>query len=235
MGSSDGRPATISTDDIVRAGRALGMRDLSMSAAAAKLGVTAAALYRHVDGRWALERLVGEDLLGDLTLVDDPTQDLEQHLVGFGLQLYDFVMAHPGIGSYLQLLFPRGDAGRALLVAEVRAMTRRGHGTVEAIAVTNAMACVGIGLAVADERKIPHAAPEGFDAELESVVRDLLADDSIGPGRGALLTGDSRGFVALTLAATARGLAASAPPGRPIGEVITDLAQVAGQPCGRRP
>lgn len=140
MANIGGRPATITTDDIVRAGRRLGMRDLSVSAVAAELGVSGAALYRHVDGRWGLERLVGEDMLADLVLTDDPGRDLQAQSVGFGMQLYDFVIAHPGIGSYLQQLFPRGAAGRALLVAEVEALARRGYDTAAALAVTNVVA-----------------------------------------------------------------------------------------------
>ncbi|GAA1138275.1 TetR family transcriptional regulator [Ornithinicoccus hortensis] len=61
-----GRPPRIDRADIVRAGRALGMAGLSVKAVAAELGVSATALYRHVDGRWGLERLVGESLLSDL-------------------------------------------------------------------------------------------------------------------------------------------------------------------------
>ncbi|WP_229568323.1 MULTISPECIES: TetR family transcriptional regulator [Rhodococcus] len=37
------------------------MQQLSLNAVASRLGVSAAALYRHVDGRWGLERLVAHD------------------------------------------------------------------------------------------------------------------------------------------------------------------------------
>ena len=47
-------------------GRDLGMRRLSINGVAARLGVSATALYRHVEGRWELERLVGESLLAEL-------------------------------------------------------------------------------------------------------------------------------------------------------------------------
>jgi AcrR family transcriptional regulator len=53
-----GRPPLIAVDDVVRAGRELGMRRLSINAVAARLGVSATALYRHVESRWALEGLV---------------------------------------------------------------------------------------------------------------------------------------------------------------------------------
>lgn len=161
MVNPGGRPARIATDDIVRVGRRLGLRDLSISAVAAELGVSGAALYRHVDHRWDLERLVGESILADLVLVDEPEHDLEQHLVAFGLQLHDFVLAHPGVGAYLQQLFPRGEAGRALLVAEVEALARRGYGIEAALAVTNAVAGTAIGQPVRAASGPPYEGSRG--------------------------------------------------------------------------
>src|SRR5690606_19511270 len=102
-------------DDIIRVGRSLGMRRLSMNAVASELGVSSTALYRAVDGRWGLERLVGESLLGDLKLHDDPEHDIEAHLLSFGMQMWTFVTRYPGLGVYLQTLFPRGDGGKALM------------------------------------------------------------------------------------------------------------------------
>lgn len=228
MVNPGGRPAGITTDDLVRVGRRLGMRDLSISAVAAELGVSGAALYRHVESRWDLERLVGESILADLILVDEQERDLEQHLVAFGLQLHDFVLAHPGIGAYLQQLFPRGEAGRALLVAEVEALARRGYDTEAALAVTNAMAGTAIGLSVSEERKVPDVAPEGYGREVETVVRDLVADEVVGAAHEDFPYVDSRTFVGLVLAATARGLVATAPPGRALDEVVGDLARRGG-------
>ncbi|MDT5219327.1 MAG: hypothetical protein QOF15_1432, partial [Mycobacterium sp.] len=76
-----GRPRLISLDDVLRVGRELGMRRLSVNAVAAQLGVSATALYRHVESRWALERLVGESLLAELELFDDADDDTEQQLL----------------------------------------------------------------------------------------------------------------------------------------------------------
>ncbi len=117
-------------DDIIRVGRELGMRRLSMNAVAAELGVSSTALYRAVDGRWGgLERMVGESLLSDLELHDDPDHDVEQHLLSFGLQLWDFIVRHPGgLGVYMQTLFPpRGDGGRLLMTHQTYALGRFGY------------------------------------------------------------------------------------------------------------
>src|SRR4051812_42055290 len=122
-----GRPPLIAVEDIVRVGRQLGMRRLSINAVAAQLGVSATALYRHVESRWELERLVGESLLAQLELREDPTEGVECHLHSFALQMWRFVVDHPGLAAYLQVLFPRGDAGTRLMVAEVEALSRRGY------------------------------------------------------------------------------------------------------------
>ncbi|MFC7109128.1 TetR/AcrR family transcriptional regulator [Nonomuraea rubra] len=104
-----GRPRQIETADIVRAGRELGLRDLSMNAVAARLGVSSTALYRHVDGRWELERLVGESILAGLDFHDDPAHGPVRHLLSFALELRGFILRHPGLAAYVQTLFPRGE------------------------------------------------------------------------------------------------------------------------------
>lgn len=228
MNSTGGRPATITTDDIVRVGREIGMRDLSMSAVAARLGVTGAALYRHVDGRWDLERLVGEAVLADLEIVEDPEQALEPHLVSFGMQLFDFVVEHPGIGAYMQQLFPRGQAGRTMLSAEIAALVRRGHNADVAIALTNVVTLLGIGLAVSEERKLPNGQPDGYTPQMQQVLAEFLTDETTGPLHAQLPSIAPRSFVALTLSATIRGLVEVASPGRPLAEVMADLAAFGG-------
>lgn len=140
-----GRPPRIDRADIVRAGRALGMAGLSVKAVAAELGVSATALYRHVDGRWGLERLVGESLLTDLELTDDPQHTVAQHLLSVGLELRSFLLDHPGLAVYLQTLFPRGEGGRRLLAGQAEALGRRGYSPDAAIVLSSAVASVAIG------------------------------------------------------------------------------------------
>ncbi|WP_344861852.1 hypothetical protein [Amycolatopsis ultiminotia] len=52
-------------------------------------------------GGGGLERLVGESILADLVLVDDPVHDTVQHLLSVGPQLQSFVLRHPGLAVYL--------------------------------------------------------------------------------------------------------------------------------------
>ncbi|WP_095407028.1 TetR/AcrR family transcriptional regulator [Mycobacterium talmoniae] len=221
-----GRPPLIAVDDIVRAGRELGMRRLSVNAVAARLGVSATALYRHVEGRWELERLVGESLLAELDLRDDPDADTEQHLLGFGLQLCEFAAAHPGLASYLQVLFPRGEAGARLLADEVDALGRRGYPADAAVVLASAVATLAISLAARDDDTAEATGGDdagGFAVERDAAADRLAADGTLGPTRAALpqLPGDE--FRRLLLIASIRGLVAAIPPDRPIVDVVADL------------
>lgn len=217
-----GRPRRIEQADIVREGRGVGMRELSMNAVASALGVTPTALYRHVDGKWGLERLVGESLLDDLELRDDPRQGIVPHLIDFGLQLREHSLAHPGLASYLQVLFPRGAAGRRLLAQEVDALGRRGYGADAAIMLSGAVASIAIGFAAAEDAQRDRA--EGIGGERESAADDLTADASLGTAYRSLPEVDAAQYVRLVLTAAVRGLVDSAPPGRDVAAVIAGLA-----------
>ncbi|NLU64203.1 TetR/AcrR family transcriptional regulator [Rhodococcus sp. HNM0563] len=216
------RVRKIDIDDIVRVGRELGMRHLSLSAVAAELDVSTTALYRHVDGRWGLELAVGESLLDDLVLHDDPAHDATQHLLSFGLQLRAFVLANPGLGTYIQTLFPRGEAGRRLMVHEVAALARRGYTPDLAIILSSAVAGNTINYAVADENQQERA--EGLEDQRRNVTNQLATDAELGTTHRELPTFTHDEYVKLVLTAIIRGLVAVAPPGRPLEQVVADLA-----------
>lgn len=227
-----GRPPLIALEDIVRAGRELGLRRLSINAVAARLGVSPTALYRHVEGRWDLERLVGERLLTELNLHDDPTADTEQHLLSLALQLRDFTAEHPGLASYLQVLFPRGEAGARLLAGEVEALSRRGYGADAAMVLSSAVATLAISLAAREENNAD--ATGGDQADEFAAERDAVADRlAVNPQLGAAHVGlpqvSSTEFIRLLLAASIRGLVAVLPPGRPVGEFMAELTAGEGR------
>ncbi|WP_410605208.1 TetR/AcrR family transcriptional regulator [Amycolatopsis sp. lyj-90] len=221
-----GRPARIGTDDILRAGRELGMRGLSVKAVAARLGVTATALYRHVDGRWGLERLVGESILAELRLRDDPRHGLERHLLSFALQMRAFVLEHPGLVTYLQLLFPRGDGGRRLLNDEVDALVRRGYEPGAAIVLSGAVASLTIAMTASEEHSMAaeESDGDGLDRERQAVRDRLSRDDRLAEPSAALPEVPRPEYVRLVLTASIRGLIGSCPPGRPVVEMVADLA-----------
>lgn len=217
-----GRPRQIEATDIVRVGRDLGMRDLSLSAVAAALGVSTTALYRHVDGRWGLERLVGESLLADLHLVDDPDHDTPRHLVSFGLQLHGFAVRHPGLAAYLQTLFPRGSGGEQLLRDEVAALRRRGYTADTALVLCGAVASLSIGLAAAADAQREHA--EGLGEQQQQVLTRLLGHAELGDPHRALPEVVHTDYVRLVLTAAIRGLVDAAPPGRPVPAIVAALS-----------
>lgn len=231
-GRIGGRPAKLSVDAIVRAGRTLGMRRLSLNAVAAELGVSSTALYRHVEGRWGLERLVGESLLSELELHDDPAEDIERHLVSFGAQLREFTLAHPGLASYLQVLFPRGEAGVQLLTTEVAALERRGYTAGAGVVLSGAVASLAIGLAAAEERVLA-ADADGYARELESVRQSLADHPELGPAHVGLPEVTHEVHSRLLLAASVSGLVAVAPPGRPVADVIAELSARSGLVSGK--
>lgn len=218
-----GRPALIAVDDVLRVGRELGMRRLSINAVAARLGVSATALYRHVESRWALERLVGESLLAELELHEDPTDDIEAHLLSFGLQMWRFTVEHPGLAAYLQILFPRGDAGVRLLVAQVDAVSRRGYAEDAAIMLSSAVATLAISLAAREESNASATAGDQanrFAAERDAVAQRLAGDARLGAAHVGWPEMANSEYVRLLLAASIRGLVGEIPPGRPVKEVV---------------
>jgi AcrR family transcriptional regulator len=220
-----GRPRLIAVDDVLRVGRELGMRRLSVNAVAAQLGVSATALYRHVESRWALERLVGESLLAELEPSDDPDDDTERHLLSFGLQLWQFTVEHPGLASYLQVLFPRGDTGMRLLVTEVNALSRRGYAEDAAIVLASAVATLAISLAAREESNASTTGGEQADrfaVERDAANQRLAGDKRLGAAHVGLPDLSTSKYVRLLLAASVRGLVGEIPPGRPIMEVVAD-------------
>lgn len=220
-----GRPPTLALADIIRAGREIGMLGLSLNAVAAKLGVSAAALYRHVDGRWGLERLVGESLLEDLVLVHDPGDDLEQHLLRFAAQLRRHVRVHPGLGAYLQVLFPRGRAGAAMLERAQGALVERGYEPEAALVLSSAVASLTISLTAGEERAAAAAGESGYAEELESSWELVNDDPALGPPHARIPAVEPERFFSLLITAAIGGLLAVAPPGRPVAEIVADLSE----------
>lgn len=216
-----GRPRAIEAEDIVRAGRELGLRGLSLNAVARRLGVSSTALYRHVDGRWELERMVGESILADLELVDDPAQNTVEHLLSTALQLRAFALRHPGLAAYVQTLFPRGESGRRLLAGEAAALGCRGYAPDAAIVLASAVASVAIGYAAAEDVQRERA--DDREAHLQNAVAAILADGVLGEAHRALPEIDADEYVRLWLGATVRAFVEAAPPGRSTTQIMAAL------------
>ncbi|MBB6551368.1 TetR/AcrR family transcriptional regulator [Nonomuraea rubra] len=216
-----GRPRQIETADIVRAGRELGLRDLSMNAVAARLGVSSTALYRHVDGRWELERLVGESILAGLDFHDDPAHGPVRHLLSFALELRGFILRHPGLAAYVQTLFPRGEGGRRLLAVEAEALVRRGYSMDAAIVLSSAVALIAVGYAATEEVQRERA--EGLGEQRRGAEEGILTDSRLADAHRKLPDIGAEEYVRLWLGAAIRGFVEAAPPGRPVDEIRSAL------------
>lgn len=216
-----GRPRQLEIDDIVAAGRDIGLRELSLGGVASRLGVSSAALYRHVENRWGLEQLVGESLLADLKLPDDPDHDVPTQLLSFGIALFDFVVEQPGLVSYVQTLFPRGEAGRRLLSTETAAIERRGYSTDAAIVLCSAVATQAIGHAAAEDAQ--RARAEGWDSQREDAIEGMRSVERLFEAHHRLPQLSMPRYARLMLAATVRAIVDILPPGRDVSEVLDEL------------
>ncbi|MDR2294555.1 MAG: TetR family transcriptional regulator [Microbacterium sp.] len=221
MSRIGGRPRQFDEADIVRVGREIGMRDLSMNAVASRLGVSSAALYRHIEDRWALERLVGEGILGELELADDPADGTVAHLLALGVRLRAFLLEHPGLAAYVQILFPRGEGGRRLLAMGAAGLTRRGYEMDAAIVLCSAVASVVIGYAATEEAQRERA--DGLEAERRNAIAELLADARLGVAHRVMPEVSADEYVRLWLGSVVRGFVSAAPPGRSLVEIMAAL------------
>lgn len=216
-----GRPRQIAASDVLRAGREIGLQELSLSAVAAQLGITAAALYRHVDGRWGLERLVGEDIIAEFEIDDDPAHGPIAHLLSSALQLRAFLLTHPGLATYVQTLFPRGDGGRKVLAAAAEALGRRGYSPETAVVLYAAVASLAIGFAAAEESQ--RARSDGLEAQRSDAHDALHTDPRLEVAHRDLPVIDNDEYVQMWLGAAIRGFVTAAPPGVTLTEMRAAL------------
>ncbi|SEG97839.1 regulatory protein, tetR family [Nonomuraea solani] len=207
-----GRTASFGLGDVIGAGIRIGLAGLTVQAVADALGVTTAAVYRHVPSRSALERLVGEAILADLTLVDDPAEPAVAHLVGFAAQLRRFTLERPGTAEYFQRLFPRGPSGIRLLEHQIVALGRRGYDPAAATVLSSAIATITLGATMAEQERAAYYTPETAE-DLQAVKAGSALLRQAMAGIPAHTPED---YFVLMLTATAEGLVARHPPGRPI-------------------
>jgi TetR/AcrR family transcriptional regulator, tetracycline repressor protein len=81
--------------------KADGVETLTMRSVAAKLGVSAMALYHHVDDKDEIVRLVGDDVLASIELPDPESGDWRQLLMTTALASHEALRSVPGMASVL--------------------------------------------------------------------------------------------------------------------------------------
>lgn len=79
----------------------VGVDRLTMRAVAARLDVSAMALYHHVEDKEELLRLVGDDILGHVELPDPDSGDWRDLFTAVSMAAVDALLAVPGFSSVL--------------------------------------------------------------------------------------------------------------------------------------
>jgi TetR/AcrR family tetracycline transcriptional repressor len=79
----------------------VGVEKLTMRAVAARLDVSAMALYHHVEDKDELLRLVGDDILGTLELPDPESGDWRANFTTVSMAAVDALLEVPGLSSVL--------------------------------------------------------------------------------------------------------------------------------------
>lgn len=221
-----GRPASFTVADVVAAGKRIGLNELTMQRVADALGVTTAAIYRHVPSRSALETLVGEAILDELRLTDDPAQPLVPHLVGFALQLRRFTHDHPGTAAYMLRLFPRGQSGIRLMEQELYALGERGYDPAAATVIASGIATLALGVSVAEQEQAAVAGSEVVEHALTAIAGSALLRQA----KAGIPDHTTEDYFMLLLTSAAEGLVARLPPGAPIPAPDQPQAPAGGPP-----
>ncbi|MEV0391363.1 TetR/AcrR family transcriptional regulator [Nonomuraea sp. NPDC050643] len=212
-----GRTASFTLRDVVDAGTRIGLTDLTVQGVADALGVTTAAIYRHVPSRSALERLVGEAILDELHLTDDPDEPTVAHLVRFAGQLRSFTLGRPGTARYLQRLFPRGPSGLRLLEQEITALGRRGYDPATATVIASVIATIALGVTVAEQERVSADDPRVIDELMPLKAGSPLLRQAM----AGIPDHTPEDYFVFMLTAAATGLVAQLPPGGPIPVSVT--------------
>lgn len=79
----------------------MGVENLTMRSVAGRLGVSAMALYHHVEDKDELLRMVGDDLLGQIELPDPESGDWRELFTGVAAAAMDALRSVPGLSSVL--------------------------------------------------------------------------------------------------------------------------------------
>jgi AcrR family transcriptional regulator len=108
-----------------------GVEALTMRSVAAKLGVSAMALYHHVDDKDEIIRLVGDDILGSIELPDPESGDWRELLTATALAAHEALLSLPGVTSVLLTLKLLPNA-RQLVTFSLRQFERAGLSRAEA-------------------------------------------------------------------------------------------------------
>lgn len=126
-----GRPRLIDLDMILQAALELGVDNLSMHAVARRLGVSVAALYRHVNSR---EALLDACIDAGCARIEMPPTDLawSEYLHETGLAFRQALLAMPGMSAYGMKIGPTTPAAFTIIDSSMSVLLQAGFDPAEA-------------------------------------------------------------------------------------------------------
>ena len=128
---TSGRPRLIDLDMILEAALELGVDNLSMHAVARRLGVSVAALYRHVNSR---EALLDACIDAFCARIEMPSTNLawSEHLHATGLAFRKALLAMPGMSAYGMKIGPTTPAAFTIIDSSLAVLLQAGFEPAEA-------------------------------------------------------------------------------------------------------
>ncbi len=174
-----GRPSRITRGAIIEAALEIGLDDVTMTSVADRLGVSIAALYRHVRNRSELLRLVA-----DAHLRDSMTpKDVGQHWAGlaraYAEMLFDSFAGQPGlILEYANGGFPPESEVDGIELY-LQAMHLRGFAGPDALALMRDMRAAALGAAFVATAMRSVDARAGADAAVDAAFAGRGADELV--------------------------------------------------------
>ena len=160
-----GRPARISRDTIAEAAVELGLTDLTLRAVADHLGVTAAALYHHVDGRDDLLRLAAERSATRIRVPVDRGQHWASWLYEWAGHTHRAFVADPGLlEQFLDGAISTESIANSLAAIDA-VLVREGFTLDEAHDAFDLVSACALGCAIGDIRaaRSVELGPDGID------------------------------------------------------------------------
>jgi TetR/AcrR family tetracycline transcriptional repressor len=165
----------------------VGVDKLTMRAVAARLGVSAMALYHHVEDKDELVRMVGDDLLGKIKLPDPDSGDCRERLMSIVTKTNESLLSVPGLSSVLltSKLLPNA---RRLLLFCLHQFERGGLDRQAAQEAYAAVQQLGLGrLLVADSANFRLSATPHPDNEIRDYMMKLQSPATFENALSALL------------------------------------------------
>ncbi|MET0703044.1 MAG: TetR/AcrR family transcriptional regulator [Mycobacterium sp.] len=167
--------------------RAEGVDALTMRTVAAKLGVSAMALYHHVEDREEIVRLVGDEILASIELPDPETGDWRQLLTDTAIDSHQALLNMPGMTTVL-LTHKMLPNARRIVSFCLRQLERAGLTRAEANTAYAGVHQLSVGrLLIETSANFEVHSPRSSDEALAEYMEALLDKSSFEQALSALL------------------------------------------------